>query len=298
MEQKCESCEKNVAQIHILEGKYLCDQCVADKNRIAKGNDLIKSVLKKRPQVLVGISKNSPIPVVQLERVKIPVELSCDNMEVDDEVKVKDEVIDVSDSASIISEEVMIVNISNDYHNKNPKSSENKELLKPPKIEKVTAASTDNEIKTEPIEKNTTDLVDSGKENLLTKANQIKQENNDNFALSSSEQNYESKEGEMFRIKNSLAKDLLSNAGEQASSAIYPDVSISRKSHQQIKMDAIKTEPTEFNFELDTNLKSETIEILQSWIQDHQGQSPSKKEKEILANQTSLSVSQVNNYLI
>merc|ERR1712223_1684231 len=104
LEQKCESCEKNVAQIHILEGKYLCDQCVADKNRIAKGNDLIKSVLKKRPQVLVGISKNSPIPVVQLERVKIPVKLSCDNMEeVDDQVKVKDEVIDVSDSASIIS---------------------------------------------------------------------------------------------------------------------------------------------------------------------------------------------------
>ena len=297
MEQKCESCEKNVAQIHILEGKHLCDQCVADKNRIAKRNDLIKSVLKKRPQVLVGISKNSPIPVVKLERVKIPEELSCNIMEVDDEVKVKDEVIDVSDSASIISEEVMIVNISNDYHNKNPKSSENKELLKPPKNEKVTAASTDNEIKTEHIE-NTMDLVDSGKENLLTKANQIKQENNDNFALSSSEQNYESKEGEMFRIKNSLAKDLLSNAGEQASSAIYPDVSISRKSHQQIKMDAIKTEPTEFNFELDTNLKSEAIEILQSWIQDHQGQSPSKKEKEILANQTSLSVSQVNNYFI
>ena len=90
MEQKCESCEKNVAQIHILEGKYLCDQCVADKNRIAKKNDLIKSVLKKRPQVLVGISKNSPILVVKLERVKIPVELSCNNMEVDDEVKVKE----------------------------------------------------------------------------------------------------------------------------------------------------------------------------------------------------------------
>ena len=77
-----------------------------------------------------------------------------------------------------------------------------------------------------------------------------------------------------------------------------PDLSMTQKNHQQMKMDAIKTEPTEFNFELDTNLKSEAIEILQSWIQDHQGQSPSKKEKEILANQTSLSVSQVNNYFI
>ena len=277
LEQKCESCGKNVEQIINLSGKTLCDQCVADQNRITNRNELTKSVLKRKIQVVAGLSRNR-IPIVKLERVKIPEELSSNNMD-------GDEVIDVSDNNSIISEEVMIVDINND--NQENQSSENFREIKElkPKIEKVNAANTDNEIKSEPVESNA-DLVYSGKENLLTKANQIKKENlNEDSALSSAQQminDYESKQ-EIFKIKNSSAKDLLSD-GEPSK-------------QQQMNINVIKTEPPGY-LEMDNNLKSEAIEILQSWMQDHHGQSPSKEEKEILANKTSLSVTQVFNDMI
>ena len=74
MEQKCESCGKNVDQIIHLEGKTLCDQCVAEQNRVTKSKELTKSILKRNIQVVAGVSRNK-IPILQLKRVEIKKEI-------------------------------------------------------------------------------------------------------------------------------------------------------------------------------------------------------------------------------